>query len=342
MPRRPPDMSEEPLIVPQPRPKLAQTFLVLGVAVVLLLALVSVAIGAYDLTIAELLDFENLRANLVLLVSRVPRTIAIILVGMSMCVAGMIMQMLSRNKFVSPSTAGTLEAASLGILVVTMFAPNSSVFFKILISSLFALAGTALLLLILRKVPLRSPLVVPLLGIMLGGVIAAFTTFLAYRYNFLQSLAAWTNGDFSRVLRGRYELLWLSGGLTALAYLAADRFTVAGMGEAFTKNLGVHYGRIVALGLTIVSLITAVNVVTVGAIPFIGLVVPNVVSLLIGDNVRRAIPWLAVFGAGFVLACDILGRTLRFPFEIPIGTVVGFVGGALFLTMLLRRSSRVG
>ncbi len=330
------------MIVPQPRPKLARTFLILGVAVVLVLALVSLTIGAYGLTVSELLDVGNLRANLVLLVSRVPRTIAIILVGMSMGVAGMLMQMLSRNKFVSPSTAGTLEAASLGILVVTMFAPNSSVFFKILIASLFALAGTALLLLILRRVPLRSPLVVPLLGIMLGGVIAAFTTFLAYRYNFLQSLAAWTNGDFSRVLRGRYELLWLSGGLTLLAYVAADRFTVAGMGEAFTKNLGVNYGRIVALGLTIVSLITAVNVVTVGAIPFIGLVVPNVVSLLIGDNVRRAIPWLAVFGAGFVLACDILGRTLRYPFEIPIGTVVGFVGGAIFLFMLLRRSSRVG
>ena len=100
-------MSEEPLIVPQPRPKLARTFLILGVAVVLILALVSVTIGAYELSVSELLDFENLRANLVLLVSRVPRTIAIVLVGMSMGVAGMLMQMLSRNKFVSPSTAGT-------------------------------------------------------------------------------------------------------------------------------------------------------------------------------------------------------------------------------------------
>lgn len=325
----------------QPRPKAATTFLILAVLVVVVLALVSVAIGAYQLSVRELLDFENLRANLVLLASRVPRTIAIILVGSSMAVAGMLMQMLSRNKFVSPSTAGTMEAASLGILVVTMFAPNSSVFFKILVSSSFAMAGTALLLAILRKVPLRSPLVVPLLGLMLGGVIAALTTFLAYRYNFLQSLASWTNGDFSRVLRGRYELLWLSGGLTVLAYIAADRFTVAGMGEAFTKNLGLHYGRVVALGLVIVSLITAVNVVTVGAVPFIGLVVPNVVSLLIGDNVRRAVPWLAVFGAGFVLACDILGRTLRYPYEIPIGTVIGFVGGALFLMLILRRSSRV-
>src|SRR5690606_14481238 len=102
--------------------------------------------------------------------------------------------------FVSPSTAGTVESASLGMLVVTMLAPNSSVFAKMAVSAGFALAGTGLLLLILRRVPLRSPLVVPLIGLMLGGVIAAFATFLAYRYNFLQSLASWTTGDCSRVL----------------------------------------------------------------------------------------------------------------------------------------------
>lgn len=313
-----------------------------ALAAVVILAVASVTIGVYDLSFSSLLNAEDLQDGLVLLVSRIPRTIAILLVGTSMGVAGMLMQMLARNKFVAPSTAGTVESASLGILVVTMLAPNAPVFTKMGVASLFALAGTALLLLILRRVPLRSPLVVPLIGLMLGSVIAALTTFLAYRFDFLQSLASWTTGDFSRVLRGRYELLWLSGGLTVLAYFAADRFTVAGMGETFTKNLGLNYGRVVAFGLVIVSLVTAVNVVSVGAIPFIGLVVPNVVSLIVGDNVRRAIPWVAVFGAGFVLACDILGRVLRYPYEIPIGTVIGFVGAALFLVMLLRRSSRVG
>ena len=326
----------------QPQPRRANLKLALALLALVLLTIMSLATGVYDLSLGSLFSLENLQANMVMLVSRLPRTVAIILVGASMGVAGMIMQLLSRNRFVSPSTAGTNEAAALGILVVTMFAPNSSVLVKIAVASVFALAGTALLLLILRRIPLRSPLIVPLLGIMLGGVIAALTTFLAYRYNFLQSLASWTNGDFSRVLRGRYELLWISGALTVVAYIAADRLTVAGMGESFTRNLGVNYGRVVALGLTVVSLITAVNVVNVGAIPFIGLVVPNVVSMLVGDNVRRAIPYLAIFGAGFVLLCDILGRTLRFPYEIPIGTMVGFIGGALFLILLLRRSARVG
>ncbi len=82
--------------------------------------------------------------------------------------------------------------------------------------------------------------------------------------------------------------------------------------------------------------------VTVGAIPFLGLIVPNVVSMMLGDNVRRTAPWVAVIGAGFLLACDIAGRALRYPYEIPISTVVGVVGSVIFLFMLLRSSSRVG
>ncbi len=317
--------------------------LVAATVLVLVLAVVSVAVGVFDLSWQGLLKGGEERLNaLVLLASRIPRTLAVLLVGTSMGVAGLLMQLLSRNRFVSPSTAGTVESASLGILVTMLVTPNAPVMVKMLIAAAFALGGTALLMLIIRRTPLRSPLVVPLIGLMLGGVIGAATTFIAYRYNLLQSLASWTTGDFSRVLRGRYELLWVSGGLTIVAYFAADRFTVAGMGESFTKNLGIDYRKVMVLGLVIVSLVTAVNVVTVGAVPFIGLVVPNVVSLLVGDNVRRAIPWIAVFGAGFVLACDLLGRTLRYPYEVPVGTVIGVVGAALFLFLLLRRSSRVG
>ena len=75
-----------------------------------------------------------------------------------------------------------------------------------------------------------------------------------------------------------------------------------------------------------VSLISAVVVTTVGAVPFLGLIVPNIVSLLFGDNLRRAVPWTALFGAGFVLVCDIIGRTIRFPYEVPVGMVMSVLG----------------
>ncbi|AAX75969.1 hypothetical protein P053_00112 [Brucella abortus 01-4165] len=313
-----------------------------AVIVVAVLAVISLFIGVSDVSLHTLFGKASTdRATEVLLISRIPRTLAIILAGMSMAVAGMIMQMLTRNRFVEPSTAGTVESASLGILLVILFAPETPVFGKMLMASVSALAGTALFLRILRSIPLRSVLVVPLVGIMLGGVINAITTFIAYRFDLLQSLNSWTTGDFSGVLRGRYELLWIAFALTVVAYVAADRFTVAGLGEDFTTNLGLNYRRVVTLGLVIVSMVSASVVVTVGMIPFLGLIVPNVVSMFIGDNMRRAVPWVALLGAGLVLACDIVGRLIRFPYEIPIGTMMGVVGSAIFLYLLLRRGSRL-
>lgn len=258
-----------------------------------------------------------------------------------MAVAGMIMQMLARNRFVEPSTVGTVESATLGTLLVILIAPQAPVAVKMLVASGCALAGTALFLRILSAIPLRSILMVPLVGIMLGGVIGAITTFFAYRFDLLQSIGAWTTGDFSIVLRGRYELLWIVGGLTAIAYVAADRFTVAGLGQEFTTNLGLNHRRVVSLGLVIVAVVTAAVVVTVGVVPFLGLIVPNVVSMLMGDNMRRSLPWVALLGAGFVLICDILGRLVIHPYEIPIGTVMGVIGAVFFLYMLLRRNARV-
>lgn len=309
--------------------------------VTVMLAFASIMIGVYSFSWSDLRSGnEEFHSSMVLVVSRIPRTIAIILVGASTSITGMIMQMLARNRFVSPSTAGTIESASLGVLIVTLLFPGASISLKILFATVVAMIGTGAFLLILRQIPIKSPLMVPLIGIMFGGVIGSITTFFAYRYELLQSLSTWTNGDFSRVLRGRYELLYVAGGLTLLSWFAADRFTVAGMGEAFTTNLGLHYGRVMAFGLAIVAAVTAVNVVTVGAIPFLGLIVPNVVSAVMGDNVRRTAPWVALFGAAFLLACDILGRTLRYPYEIPISVVVGVVGGATFLVILLRRGER--
>lgn len=259
-----------------------------------------------------------------------------------MAVSGTIMQMLARNKFVEPSTAGTVESAGLGMLAVLLLTPELPVMGKMLVAGAFALGGTALFLAILRQIPLRSVLMVPLVGIMLGGVISAVTAFFAYRYDMMQSMGAWTSGDFSAVLRGRYEVLWVAAGLTIAAYIAADRFTLAGISEEFSTHLGLNYRRIVTLGLVIVSMVTASVVVTAGVVPFVGLIVPNLVSMALGDNLRRTLPWIALSGALLVLACDVIGRIVNAPFEIPVGNVLGVIGSLFFLYLLLRRRSRVG
>lgn len=315
---------------------------VLGLLVTLGLAIVSLLIGAADASLSAVFSGgpDNGAAQ-ILLISRVPRTLALILAGSSLAVAGLVMQMIVRNRFVEPSTTGTTESAMLGFLIVTLLAPGWPIMAKMAVAALFALLGTLLFLRLLNFVPLRDIVLVPLVGMILAGVIGAVTSFLAYRFNLLPSLLAWSMGDFSGVLRGRYELLWLGLFCTLVACIVADRFTAAGMGRDFSTNLGIKYQRVMLVGLSIVSVVAAACLVTVGWIPFLGLVIPNLVSLTIGDNMRRTVPWVALGGAAFVLACDILGRLIRYPYEIPISVVVGVIGSAAFIYLLLRRPPHV-
>ncbi len=315
--------------------------LILALLLIFFLAAVSLFVGVSAVSPWSILDgTADQRQVMILLASRVPRTAALVLAGSGMAIAGTILQMLARNRFVEPSTTGTVESAGLGMLVVLLFAPEMSVLAKMLVAAVFALAGTGLFLAVLRAIPLRSVLMVPLIGIMLGGMISAVTTFFAYRFDLLQSMGAWANGDFSAVLRGRYETLWVAFALTIAAYVVADRFTVAGMGEEFSTNLGLNYRRVMAIGLFIVSTVTASVVVAAGVVPFLGLIVPNIVSMAMGDNLRKSLPWIGLCGAGLILACDIVGRTINAPFEIPVGTVLGVIGSLFFLYLLLKRQSR--
>ena len=302
------------------------------------LAVASLFIGAADVSFMTLFsEAPDQRGMQILLISRIPRTLALILAGASLSIAGLVMQIILRNRFVEPSTTGATESASLGFLVVTLLAPGWSVMAKMVVAAIFALLGTLVFLRILRFVPLRDAVMTPLIGLMLSGVIGSIAAFLAYRYNLLASLLAWNMGDFSGVLRGRYELLWLGLAAGIAVYVAADRFTVAGMGREFSANLGMNHQRVLISGLVAVSIVTAVSLVSIGSIPFLGLIAPNLVSLTIGDNMRRSVPWVAVGGAAFVLACDILGRVARHPYEIPMSVIVGALGGAMFLWLLLRR-----
>lgn len=309
----------------------------LGAAGALLagLAVLSVFVGVSDLTPEALLRGEG-EAWTVLWVSRVPRTLAVLLAGSALAVAGTIMQLIARNRFVEPSTVGTVESAMLGALTATVLIPGAGPLAKMAVASLFALAGTALFLALVRRIPPSATLLVPLVGIMLGGVVSAVTAFAAYEHNLLQVLNAWMFGDFSRVLAGRYELLWIVAAAAFAGWFAADRFTVAAMGAELTTGLGLDYRGVLRLGLAVVAVISAVTVTSVGALPFLGLVVPNAVSALLGDNLRAAVPWTALGGAALVLVCDLLARTVRFPFEVPVGLVMGVVGSAVFLTLLLR------
>ncbi len=314
--------------------------LLAGLATLLGLMAWSLLVGAGQMSWPGVLTDSEMRD--ILLISRVPRTLALLLAGSAMSVAGLIMQMLTQNRFVEPSLAGTTQSASLGVLLVMIVNPGASVLLKMVVAVLFALGGTALFMALLQRMRIKSPLMVPLTGIMLGAIFSAVTTFLAMEFELLQSLGGWESGDFSGVLQGRYELLWTVGALTLLAMLIADRFTVAGMGREFSVNVGLNYPRILLSGMVIISAISGVVVVVIGVLPFLGLIVPNIVSLAMGDNLRRTIPWVALCGGALVLFCDIIGRLIVWPFELPVSAILGVFGALVFLLLLLRKPKHAG
>lgn len=305
-----------------------------------LLVLLSLSIGVADFSWSgifhSLINHSVNSDSSLLLVSRIPRTIAIILTGVAMAVAGMIMQVVLKNRFVEPSMVGATQSAALGLLMVSLLFPASALIVKMSVATVSAVFGMMLFMLLIRRIPPTDYLMIPLIGIVFGGIIEAVTTFIAYQTETLQMLSVWQFGDFSGVLAGRYELLWLTGALCVLAYIIADKLTIVGLGDNIALNLGISKRQVTWLGVGMVAMMSAVVVVTVGMIPFIGLVVPNIVSRLMGDKLRRSLPAVALLGASAVLLCDIIGRSIRYPFEVPVATVFGVVGTVLFLWLLLR------
>lgn len=304
-------------------------------------SVVSLFVGNIEISVQDILSLNPEKIE-ILTLTRFPRLAAIIITGAGMSICGLILQQISRNKFVSPTTGASVTSANLGLLIATIFFSAYGYLASLVFSAFFALLGTFAFILILRKVQVRNVVLVPLLGIMLGGLIESIATFLAYRFNMIESLNAWMVGSFTWIVKGRFELLYLSIPLVAVAFLYANKFTIAGMGEDFSTNLGLKYNQIVNLGLVIVSLVTATVVIIVGAVPFLDLIVPNIVSLYKGDNLRKTIWDTAIFGAVFLLVCDIFSRLIIFPYEIPIGLTVGVIGSTTFLILLFRRRAIEG
>lgn len=299
-------------------------------------SLVSLGTGAADVCLADLLTGDT-EAFETLLISRLPRLLAILCTGVGMSIAGLIMQQLCANKFVSPTTGATISSAQFGILLALLFWPDSTLWGRALFAFLAAVAGTWLFVAFILRMPQKDVVLVPLVGIMFGNVIGGVTNFLAYRFDMTQALSTWMVGHFSLVLRGRYELVYLVVPLVILAFLYAKHFNIVGMGKDFSKNLGVPYTAVLFVGLSLSAMITASVVTVVGSISYIGLIVPNVVAIFKGDDLRATLPDTALFGALFVLVCDLIGRTVIAPYELPIELIVGSLGSLLFIGLIFYR-----
>lgn len=306
------------------------------VIVFIILVVLSLRIGVLDFTYKKLFLLDE-KAIEILYVSRIPRTVAIIIAASGMSIAGLIMQSISRNKFIAPSTAGTTSAAILGVLIGYLLLGDKTIYIKTLFAFVFSLSLTGVFMLMLRRIKFKNTIYIPLVGMMYGALISSISTFIAHRYQALQFLNTIGIGGFANKAVGTYEILYLVIPAIALAFIYAQKFSIAGMGEDFSKNLGVSYKAVVLVGLLIVAMITSLTFVMVGILPFIGLVVPNLVSHYYGDHVKNTIFDVALFGSSFVLLNDIISRIIFFPYEISISLTMGVTGALIFMWIIFRR-----
>lgn len=300
-----------------------------------ILSICSLFIGVSRVEFMEIIRFEGQSMQL-LLATRFPRTICLVLVGATSSICGLIMQHLTQNKFVSPTTAGTMDSARLGILVVMLFLPNASLWIRSATAFLFAFAGTLLFLSFARFFPQKNQLMLPLIGVMLGNIIGSAATFFAYQFQLVQNMSSWLQGNFATVMRGNYELLYVTIPFLLILSFFAYQFTIVGLGESFAVNLGMNYRNMQLLGIGLVSLASAITLIMVGTIPFLGVIIPNITAKLYGDQVHKTLGITAIFGSIFLLICDMIARLVIFPYEIPVSVIVGIIGGLIFLYLLVR------
>lgn len=303
------------------------------IILVLLLATISILTGAYSIR-------DNHEGWKMIFITRIPRTLSLMLTGAAMSMSGIVMQLITQNKLVEPTTTGTIEWAGLGLILAYLLVPSASLLLRTTSAIIFSFIGSMIFFLLLRNIRLKSSLFVPVLGIMMGAVVSAISTFVALEFNMTQSLEIWFAGSFAPMQKGRYEYLYFIILITILIYIYADKLTLAGLGEDVATNLGLNYKRIILVANILVSIATGLVASVVGNVPFLGILVPNLVSMYRGDNLRENLPYTCLSAMIVIMLADIIGRTIIAPFEVPVSLILGTVGSIGFLIIIFTKGGK--
>ena len=269
------------------------------IGLLLLLVFLSISIGTSDFSWGKLFDFDQ-QTWLLFQESRLPRTISILLTASSMSMAGLLMQTITQNQFAAPSTVGTTEAAKLGMVLSLFVFPSASLTQKMLFAFVSSIVFTLFFLAFMTIFTVKERWMLPLIGIIYSGIIGSVTEVIAYRFNLVQSMTAWTQGSFSMIQTHQYEWLFLGLIILIAVWKLSQTFTIMNLGKETSESLGISYSLLEKLALFLIALTTSVTMITVGALPFLGVIVPNLVRKRYGDNLSQTKLIVALVGANLV------------------------------------------
>jgi iron complex transport system permease protein len=330
------------------RRRLALVTLAFGLLTLSVL-LLAPTLGSTRISLARVFDTslpwdDNVDAQ-IFFVARLPRVLAGALVGSTLAAAGVVLQALLRNPLATPFTLGVSASAALGAMLAIAFNLDLSVFGATAVAvASFAgsLVGTAVVYLLATRVDkVLSTNVLLLAGVTLNTFFSALITFVQYLVDFADwyRTARWLLGNldvssFTPILTS-VPLVGVSFAMFAVLPRALNLLT---LGEDIAAARGVDVARAQRVAFLSASVATGAAISLAGPIGFIGVVVPHLVRLLVGSDHRVVLPASILFGAAFLVICDLIARTAMAPLELPVGIVTAMIGGPFFLWLLLRRS----
>jgi iron complex transport system permease protein len=286
---------------------------------------------------------DNVDAQ-IFFVARMPRVLAGAVVGATLASAGVVLQALLRNPLATPFTLGVSAGAALGAILVISFGGAVALgpLTPVPLASLGGafVAGAIVYALATRPGRPMSTSILLLAGVTLNAFFSALILFVQYMADFTDAYRTlrWMMGDLDV---GSFGPIVGALPLVAIAFLMfaalPSSLNLLSVGSDIASTRGVDVGRTQRVAFISAALATSAAVSLAGPIGFVGIVVPHLVRLMTGFDHRIVLPASALFGASFLVACDLVARTILAPVEVPVGVVTAMLGGPFFLWLLVRR-----
>nr|WP_232337077.1 iron ABC transporter permease [Lysinibacillus timonensis] len=315
--------------------------LVLAPVFILGITLISIIYGTKEIPLITIWNtlFHFDAANIdqqIIVTGRIPRALAVILVGAFLAVAGSIMQGITRNYLASPSLMGVNDGSAFIITLAIVFSPGLSNFQMILLSIVGSIMGAGLVFgfgsLIRNGL---SPVRLAIIGTVIGSFLSSIATAIAMYYQVSQTVSAWYNTKIQAI---DIEMLMISLPIGVIGLLVSMFFsgaiTITSLGEDVAIGLGQKTRVTKLISMFAVVCLTGTAVALVGKIAFVGLIIPHITRFLVGVDYRFIIPCSALIGAFFLSLCDLISRYINFPYETPIGVVTALIGVPFFLYLI--------
>ena len=323
-------------------------FILSVLSVILLISfLISLSVGSVSVSFGEMMNIfsdGNETSRRILLDIRLPRVLNAMLVGASLSCSGIILQSMLRNNLAEPGLLGISAGAGLGAILIFILPVSVPFMFITPVSFLFAVTTTGIIFYFARGFGNKyfnsiSTNKIILTGIAISALISSVNGFLLLiSGSSVNQILYWLNGGFSG--RGWNEfyvgIIFVVTGIIGSVLISKD-LNVMNLGDELSVSLGLNLKRFQKVSVILSSLLAASAVSIAGIISFVGLIIPNLSRLLIGDDHRYTIPCSVILGAIFLLVSDTIARTVISPAEIPVGIITSFIGAPVFIWLIMRK-----